>query len=157
MVRLKRIIRRERDSENDENSWYFRNALVRANYNDLKNGVHATTKFLELFFSNLLMGTNHELKNRHMHLDYVEAGQSVNSKISKCQNDTLECSLEELAILKLLKKNPEMNQKSLVERTGKSLSTIKRMMDLLQQKKYIRRTNGKRYGTWEVLVDLIEE
>lgn len=141
----------------EKNSWYFRNALVRANYNDLKNGVHATTKYLELFFSNLLMGTNYELKNRHMHVDYVEESQSVNSKISKCQNDTLECSLEELAILKLLKKQPEMNQKSLAERTDKSLSTIKRMMDSLQQRNYIRRTNGKRYGAWEVLVDVKEE
>ena len=44
-------------------SWYFRNALVRANYNDLKNGIYATTKFLEVFFSNLLMGTDYELKN----------------------------------------------------------------------------------------------
>ena len=50
---------------------YFRNALVRANYNDLKNGVHATTKYLEMFFSNLLMGTDYELKNRYMHVDYV--------------------------------------------------------------------------------------
>ena len=30
-----------------ENAWYFRNALVRANYNDLKNGVHETTEYLE--------------------------------------------------------------------------------------------------------------
>ena len=44
-------------------TWYFRNALVRANYNDLKNGIYATTKFLEVFFSNLLMGTDYELKN----------------------------------------------------------------------------------------------
>ena len=37
-----------------ENSWYFRNALVRANYNNLQKGVHSTTKFLELFFSNII-------------------------------------------------------------------------------------------------------
>ncbi len=54
----------------EKHSWYFRNALVRANYNDLKNGVYATTKYLELFFSNLLMGTEHELKNRYLHVDY---------------------------------------------------------------------------------------
>jgi len=52
-----------------ENSWYFRNALVRANYNDWQNGIHATTEFLELFFENLLMNANHELKNRYMHVD----------------------------------------------------------------------------------------
>lgn len=47
----------------EKNSWYFRNALVRANYNNLQKGVHATTKFLEMFFSNLLLGTEYELKN----------------------------------------------------------------------------------------------
>lgn len=56
----------------EKHSWYFRNALVRANYNDLKNGIHATTRFLELFFSNLLLGTKHELKNRYLHVDYEE-------------------------------------------------------------------------------------
>ena len=55
----------------ENHSWYFRNALVRANYNDLKNGIHATTGFLEQFFSNLLMETKYELKNRYMHVDYV--------------------------------------------------------------------------------------
>ncbi len=62
------------DVNNDEfeyHSWYFRNALVRANYNDLKNGVYATTSFLEQFFSNLLLETKYELKNRYMHVDYI--------------------------------------------------------------------------------------
>ncbi|MGN0159275.1 MAG: hypothetical protein ACI39W_09125, partial [Brotaphodocola sp.] len=88
----------------EKNSWYFRNALVRANYNDLQNGVHATTKFLEMFFSNLLLDTNYELKNRYLHIDYVDdnASQSVNSKIPKSQFDTLECTLEELAVLELI-------------------------------------------------------
>ena len=47
----------------EKNSWYFRNALVRANYTNLQKGVHSTTKFLEMFFSNLLLGTDYELKN----------------------------------------------------------------------------------------------
>lgn len=63
-----------------ENSWYFRNALVRANYNDLQKGIHSTTKFLELFFSNLLLGTNHELKNRYMHVDFVDESTSQSAK-----------------------------------------------------------------------------
>ena len=86
-----------------ENSWYFRNALVRANYNDLQKGIHSTTKFLELFFSNLLLGTNYELKNRYMHVDFVDenASQSAKSETPKCQIDTLKCTLEELAVLDL--------------------------------------------------------
>jgi fido (protein-threonine AMPylation protein)/ribosomal protein S25 len=51
-----------------ENAWYFRNSLVRANYNDLKNGVHETTEFLELFLRNLLMDENNPLHNRTLHI-----------------------------------------------------------------------------------------
>ena len=59
------------DATNDifaENAWYFRNALVRANYNDLKNGVHETTEYLELFLRNLLLDEKNELHNRSMHI-----------------------------------------------------------------------------------------
>ena len=59
------------DATNDifaENAWYFRNALVRANYNDLKNGVHETTEYLELFLRNLLLDEKNELHNRAMHI-----------------------------------------------------------------------------------------
>lgn len=55
-----------------KDSWYFRNALVRANYNDLQNGVHATTVYLEKFFENLLYNGNNELKNRYLHIDWHE-------------------------------------------------------------------------------------
>ena len=51
-----------------KNAWYFRNALVRANYNDLKNGIHETTEFLELFLRNLLLNENHPLHNRRLHI-----------------------------------------------------------------------------------------
>ncbi|MBS7192470.1 MAG: Fic family protein, partial [Clostridiales bacterium] len=137
----------------EKNSWYFRNALVRANYNDLQNGIHATTKFLEMFFSNLILGTEYELKNRYMHVDYVDDNfQSVIPKVPKSQFDTLECTLEELAVLKLIYKNPSIKQKELVAETGKSLSTVKRIMESLQKKDYIRRVDGKRYGKWEVLI-----
>lgn len=59
------------DAANDifaENAWYFRNALVRANYNDLKNGIHETTEFLELFLRNLLLDENQPLYNRTLTL-----------------------------------------------------------------------------------------
>ena len=60
-----------------ENAWYFRNSLVRANYNDLKNGIHATTEYLELFLRNLLLKENHPLHNRTLHISgaFKEAGK----------------------------------------------------------------------------------
>ena len=47
-------------------SWYFRNALVRANYQNIAKGVQRDTRFLEQFFRNLLMGERNELRNRYM-------------------------------------------------------------------------------------------
>ena len=111
----------------EKNSWYFRNALVRANYNNIQKGVHATTKFLEMFFANLLLDTDYDLKNRYMHVDYVDENnsQSINYKASKSQFDTLDCTLEELVLLELIAKNPAIKQQELVEATGKSLSTVR--------------------------------
>lgn len=60
-----------------EKSWYFRNALVRANYNDSQNGIYATTEFLELFFENLLMNAGHDLKNRYMHIDFESESTKI--------------------------------------------------------------------------------
>ena len=60
-----------------ENAWYFRNSLVRANYNDLKNGIHETTEYLELFLRNLLLNENHPLHNRTLHISgtFKETGK----------------------------------------------------------------------------------
>lgn len=51
-----------------ENAWYFRNSLVRANYNDLKNGIHETTEYLEIFLRNLMLNEDHPLHNRTLHI-----------------------------------------------------------------------------------------
>lgn len=140
-----------------EHSWYFRNALVRANYNDLKNGVHATTKYLELFFSNLLRGTDYELKNRYMHVDYTSKApdeniQSAAEDAPKCKNCPLNCPLDEMTILELLMENPNITQKEIADRLGKSERTIKNKFASLKKKGYIQRTNGRRNGKWEVLL-----
>lgn len=50
-------------------SWYFRNALVRANYNDMLEGIHATTVYLERFLYNLLLGTHYPLQNRDLYIN----------------------------------------------------------------------------------------
>ena len=135
-----------------ENSWYFRNALVRANYNDLQNGIHATTKFLEMFFENLLMNAGHELKNRYMHVDFDKqsANQSADSNDSKCKI----CTLEELAIIQELKRNPAITQRELANAIGKSERTVKTRTVEMQEKGLIIRENGKRNGKWKVLIEI---
>lgn len=77
------------DATNDifaENAWYFRNALVRANYNDLKNGVHKTTEYLELFLRNLLLDEQNELHNRVMHISGKFAKVDIESKKAYIEN-----------------------------------------------------------------------
>ena len=59
------------DVENDlfaKHSWYFRNALVRANYKNARKGIDYTPVFLERFFRNLLLGEQWDLRNRYLHI-----------------------------------------------------------------------------------------
>lgn len=49
-------------------SWYFRNALVRANYKNAIKGIDYTSVYLERFFRNLLLGEKWDLRNRYLHI-----------------------------------------------------------------------------------------
>ena len=60
-----------------ENSWYFRNALVRANYNNITEGIYETAKYLVLFIRNLLLNENHVLSNRQLHIHYANHLQNL--------------------------------------------------------------------------------
>lgn len=53
-------------------SWYFRNALVRANYRNLEKGVNYESKYLIRFFANLLLGEQWDLRNRYLHIHLIE-------------------------------------------------------------------------------------
>ena len=53
-----------------QNSRYFRNALVRANYSDLKRGIYETTEYLELFLRNMLLNEKNELLSRKLHINF---------------------------------------------------------------------------------------
>lgn len=78
-----------------ENAWYFRNSLVRANYNDLKNGIHETIEFLELFLRNLLLNENHPLHNRTLHISGTfKAAETPDIKTSKPDIEALEANIE---------------------------------------------------------------
>ena len=59
----------------ERHSWYFRNALVRANYRNVVKGVEREPLFLIRFFRNLLLGENNELKNRYMMINTPEGHQ----------------------------------------------------------------------------------
>jgi len=66
-----------------QHSWYFRNALVRANYEDLSKNIHKTDTFLVRFLSNLLLNENHTLKNREMNVEYKPTTKEGSEKSSE--------------------------------------------------------------------------
>ena len=69
-----------------ENAWYFRNALVRANFTDLSKGIRETTEFVELFLRNLLLGETNELKNRYLHIRWRGQKQDIGDTKQDIQN-----------------------------------------------------------------------
>lgn len=147
-----------------QNSWYFRNALVRANYSNLQKGIAETTIYLERFFRSMLLGEEHSFRNRELLIDwkkaeisdYVQSAkdmvQSANFALnlpSKCKN----CTLEEIAILRVVLSNPTATQKQIAAEIGKSERTVKSITVTLQEKGILQRVGGKRDGKWEIIDD----
>lgn len=149
------------------NSWYFRNALVRANYSNLQAGITETTLFLERFFRNMLLGETTPLRNREMHLDWKpepdaqsakndsqnikESLQSANSALPlppKCKN----CTLEEVAVLRIIQQDPSAKQSFIAKEIRKSERTVKAITARLTEKGIIKRSKGKG-SDWEIIYD----
>lgn len=133
-----------------EHSWYFRNALVRANYNNYPKAISANGIYLELFFRNLLLGENNELRNQSL---LVTPGKSDKEDNSKGQIGTLSVTLEEQAVLRCIDGNKKATQKEIAEKIGKSERTVKRLTSSLQEKGILARRNGKRDGYWEIILN----
>lgn len=77
-----------------ENAWYFRNALVRANYTNLQKGIHETTEYLELFLRNMLLNEHNELHNRNMHISGLLKDTKVDIGTSKVDIGTQKMDIE---------------------------------------------------------------
>lgn len=140
-------------------SWYFRNALVRANYNNLSKGIYATTEYLETFFRTLILSEHNELKNRTMLVQEtsgqdIQSANTLDETVSKCNICTLNCTLEEIAVLKFIKELPKATQKEIATHIGKSERTVKTITVNLTEKGIIERKNGKRNGLWEIKIDI---
>lgn len=141
-----------------KNSWYFRNSLVRANYTNLQKGITETTVFLERFFRSMLLGEEYIFRNRELQIEWesipdqsaTEEFQSAKSALnlpSKCKN----CTLEEMAILRIVQANPRVTQKEMASEIGKSERTLKTITVSLQEKGLLRRVGGKKDGRWETV------
>lgn len=78
-----------------ENAWYFRNALVRANYTNLQMGVYETTEYLEAFLRNLLLNEKNELHNRNLHISGLLNEEKVNIEDKKVDIESRKVDIED--------------------------------------------------------------
>ncbi|OFY51032.1 MAG: hypothetical protein A2W85_05350 [Bacteroidetes bacterium GWF2_41_31] len=124
-----------------EHSWYFRNALVRANYQDLSKGIHKTEIYLIHFLSNLLLGENHTLINRELHVQYIDTVKSQYDTV-KIENDT---------VFYLIKQNNQIIATEISERLKISLSTVKRKIKELKESGKIERIGSDKTGHWKII------
>lgn len=70
----------------------------------------------------------------------------------KCQNDLQNVTLDEAAVLNLIRNEPLITQKKIALSISKSSRTVKRTIDSLKEKGIVSREGGKRFGYWKVNV-----
>lgn len=105
-----------------ENSWYFRNALVRANYRNPSKGVEPNKSFLVKFFRNLMLGEQHELKNRYMLIGYNDTDNTHTSTHASTHTSTSTSTNN-------LKASLTENVKRLILAIGTDEKSVKEMME----------------------------
>ncbi len=118
------------------NSWYFRNALVRANYSFADHGIYATTKYLNLFFENLILKKNNVLKNRTMQIDFGTVNQ---------QHDTANGT-----VFDLIKSNNSITAMEIAQQLEISLRTVKRRIKELKEIGLMERIGSDKNGSWKI-------
>ncbi len=118
-----------------KNAWYFRNALVRANYTNIQKGVYQDRSYLIKFLRNLLLNENNRLENKELHI---------------APSSPIKGDARETRLLVLLKTNPSIKAEELAEELGVSLRTVKSIVAILKKEGKLERVGGKKYGHWKV-------
>ena len=135
----------------EKHSWFFRNALVRSQYENIPKGIHRTFEPLERFMNFAVFGIPADLRNRTLHIRWnVTKPQSEDSKH---QNDVLEAllqsklSLKEMAVIRQVENNPKISITDIAANTMLSKSTIDRIIRSLKEKGLLTRTGAKNNST----------
>jgi fido (protein-threonine AMPylation protein)/DNA-binding CsgD family transcriptional regulator len=164
------------DVENDmfaQHSWYLRNALVRANYNDYQNKIYATQEYLLRFFGNILFGENNELKNRYLHIKYLSP-ENVEEKFSVNKNTPnllgvnddnkldvnaganagvnagVKITQTQKKILSLMQKNNMITQAEIAKKIKVNETTVYRNIEKMKQLKILERIGSDKKGHWQI-------
>ena len=115
-----------------KHSWYFRNALVRANYKNALKGIDYTPIYLERFFRNLLLGEKWDLRNRYLHINPTEEWKvqpNLADRTSAGQVQDKCAATDDTLQDKLHTNNP--NIEKLVRMLGEQQRSVKQIMEAL--------------------------
>lgn len=132
------------DVSNDifaKHSWYFRNALVRANYTNIQKQIYMDTSFLENFFKNLLLNEKHKLKNRYLVINSEEILKKYELKVAI--NDMItgdKVAIKQKSsdiILEYLKNNDSINSSIAQNITGLSPAGVRKIFAKLVEENVI--------------------
>lgn len=120
----------------EQNSGYFLNALVRANYQNLDKGIKRTMEYLNLFFGNLLLGENNVLDSRIMQIK---------------ENSTQKTKVSTQKITDILRENPKITRAKLANILNSTPDSVKWHLDKLKKSNKIRSIGPDKGGFWQVL------
>ncbi|MDR2499119.1 MAG: Fic family protein [Tannerellaceae bacterium] len=143
----------------ENHSYYFRNSLVRANYNDFKNNIVANQEYLNKFFYNILLGEQNELKSRYLHIYFnrpdaqypsssdadggVNVGESVGESVG-------EVSERQKRILDIIAANNSISAQQLSAILKTTARTVEREIKKMREKGILERIGGDRGGHWKI-------
>ena len=157
-----------------QHSWYFRNALVRANYNNYEKNVYATMKYLNRFFENLLFGGNNILKNRELHIHFIAPENtgvinSVKDMSLEKQNDpvnqnkfgvnddrfrtkfSVKFSVNQEKMLSLIENKPTITANEMAKLLGISERAVHKNLAKFKELNVITRIGSDKTGHWEIV------
>ena len=157
-----------------EKSYYFRNALVRANYENTQLGVEKTPLPLEDFFKVLIYGYDVELKNRFLRIgceygsataeatkDLHRHDKSKSTMKSTMKNDdestmknggegTTSLNATDTKIVNIIKENGSVTIPAIAQRIGLTKEGVFKALKRLKTSNRIRRVGPDKGGHWEV-------
>ena len=142
-----------------ENSWYFRNALVRANYDNPLKGIARDFEPLERFFGNLMLGEQNELKSRYLLVGLNEAekqmikewSQGNQKRVVRKRLSEKGCQKTSDRLVSLLKDYPALTQEGMAKAIGISRQAIQKHLRNLKASGRLRRIGPDKGGHWEVI------
>lgn len=127
-------------------SWYFRNALVRANYHNVTKGIDYNPLYLERFFRNIILGEKNELKNRYCHILWKE--DEIKSTLQSTLQNTLKGTPKR--ICEMLAQNPTLTISEVAEQLNLNRRGVAKHFANLQAKGILYRVGPDKSGHWEV-------